>query len=165
MKKYDKKAYIKEAVVSYIISDDKVLLIEKKRGLGAGKINVPGGHIEYGETPYNAAVRETHEEVNLVTNNLTFKGYLFFRFTDGLTMKGWVYITENFEGTPQESDEAKPFWNDLNSIPYDRMWADDIVWIPEMLKGRFFRGYFEFDGDNMIRREVEFYDSLEDFNP
>jgi 8-oxo-dGTP diphosphatase len=29
----------------------RILLIEKKRGLGAGKVNGPGGRIDEGETP------------------------------------------------------------------------------------------------------------------
>ncbi|QEN03253.1 8-oxo-dGTP diphosphatase [Thiospirochaeta perfilievii] len=165
MKKYDKRTFEKHAVVSYIFNKDQVLLIKKKRGLGAGKINVPGGHIEDGESAYCAAIRETIEEVSLVTDELKLMGYLFFKFTDGLTMKGYVYRTDNFQGEPKESDEAVPFWMDIEQIPYDRMWADDIIWLPQMINGRYFRGYFEFDGDIMIKREVEFYDSLSEFNP
>ena len=33
----------------FICSDEKVLLIRKKTGLGAGKINAPGGKIESGD--------------------------------------------------------------------------------------------------------------------
>lgn len=159
MNKYDEIKYQKKAVVAYIFHDDNVLLIEKKRGLGAGKINVPGGHIEPGESPYEAAVRETKEEVDLDIDELEHVGYLYFKFTDGLTMKGWVYKTIKYHGIAKETDEAKPFWCKSEDIPYDKMWEDDIVWIPEMIKGRYFRGYFEFDGDKMIRREVEFYES------
>lgn len=165
MKRYDEIRYKKYAVVSYIFDDNKVLLIEKKRGLGAGKINVPGGHIEPGETAYQAAVRETLEEVSLTTDNLELSGYLYFKFTDGLTMKGWVYKTTHYSGIPKESDEANPFWNKIDSLPYNKMWADDEVWIPQMLKGRYFRGYFEFDDDVMLKREIEFYDTIKDFNP
>lgn len=165
MKKYDNVKYKEYAVVNYIFNENKVLLIEKKRGLGAGKINVPGGHIEPGETAHEAAVRETIEEVSLTTDNLELSGYLYFKFKDGLTMKGWVYKTTQYSGTPQESDEANPFWNNIDSLPYDRMWADDEIWIPQMLKGRYFRGYFEFDGDTMLKREIEFYESIKDFNP
>ena len=35
----------------YLMNEDKVLLIHKKQGLGAGKINAPGGHIEEGRDP------------------------------------------------------------------------------------------------------------------
>lgn len=165
MIKYDKIKFKEEAVVSYIFNTNNVLLIEKKRGLGAGKINVPGGHIEKGETPIDAAIRETKEEVNLDIENLKLVGFLYFVFSDGLTMKGHVFITNSFYGEPTESDEAKPFWHAINNLPYDKMWKDDEIWIPEMLKGRFFRGYFEFDDDTMLKREIEFYDTIEEFNP
>lgn len=164
MTKYDKIKYEHNAVVSYIFNRDNILLIHKKRGLGAGKINVPGGHIEINETPYEAAVRETMEEVSLTISDLELKGYLYFKFTNGLTMKGWVYKTHNYIGIPTESSEAKPFWQNKNDLPYDKMWADDKVWIPEMLNDRFFRGYFEFNDDIMLKREIEFYDSKEEFN-
>lgn len=164
MNKYDRMCYQKHAVVTYILEEDRILLIEKKRGLGAGKINVPGGHIEDGETPIEAAIRETKEEVNLEVSALEFSGYLYFHFTDGLTMKGYVYRTDRYSGEMKESDEAKPFWCNRDEIPYKKMWEDDEVWIPEMLKGRLFRAFFHFDGDKMIRREVEFYDSIDEFN-
>lgn len=163
MIKYENREYIKKAVVTYILRENELLLIEKKRGLGAGKINVPGGHIEENETPMEAGIRETREEVGLIVKDLELAGYLYFKFTNGLTMKGWVYKTSDYKGVEIETDEAKPFWNDLDKIPYNRMWQDDIVWIPQMLKGRFFRAYFEFDEDIMINREVEFYDTKDEF--
>lgn len=164
MNRYDNMNFKKNAVVTYIFRGNDVLLIEKKRGLGAGKINVPGGHIEEDETPYEAAIRETKEEVNLDVQNLELMGYLYFKFTNGLTMKGTVFITKEYSGLEIETDEAKPFWCNIKKIPYDKMWEDDIVWIPEVLKGRYFRGYFEFDEDSMIKREIQFYDSINEFN-
>ena len=37
------------ATLMFIVKDGRILLIEKKRGLGAGKINGPGGKIDPGE--------------------------------------------------------------------------------------------------------------------
>ncbi len=39
------------ATLCFVRRENEVLLIRKKRGLGAGKINGPGGRIEPGETP------------------------------------------------------------------------------------------------------------------
>jgi 8-oxo-dGTP diphosphatase len=47
------------ATLMFIIDEMKreVLLIRKKRGLGAGKINGPGGKMDPGETSVQCAVR------------------------------------------------------------------------------------------------------------
>ncbi|HYF35152.1 MAG TPA: NUDIX domain-containing protein, partial [Prosthecobacter sp.] len=47
------------ATLMFIIDEarDEVLLIRKKRGLGAGKINGPGGKIDPGESSIECAVR------------------------------------------------------------------------------------------------------------
>ena len=45
------------ATLCFIIKDGEILLIRKKRGFGAGKINAPGGRIEPGELPIDCAIR------------------------------------------------------------------------------------------------------------
>ena len=50
----------------FVVRDDRILLIHKKRGLGAGKINGPGGRIDDGETPLQCALREVDEEVEVI---------------------------------------------------------------------------------------------------
>ncbi|MEO1370466.1 MAG: NUDIX domain-containing protein, partial [Acidobacteriota bacterium] len=46
------------ATLVFVIDGGRILLIRKKRGLGAGKVNGPGGRLEAGETPVQCAVRE-----------------------------------------------------------------------------------------------------------
>ena len=55
------------ATLMFIVDEQtqKVLLIRKKRGLGAGKINGPGGKIDPGESSLDCAVRETQEELGV----------------------------------------------------------------------------------------------------
>jgi 8-oxo-dGTP diphosphatase len=59
------------------------------------------------------------------------------------------------EGEPRETDEAAPLWVPQDRIPYDRMWADDRIWMPEFLAGRRFSGRFLFDGDRMLGHDLE----------
>jgi 8-oxo-dGTP diphosphatase len=47
-----------------LLQDDKIALIERHRA-GMHYFTFPGGHVETGETPEQAAVRETKEELGL----------------------------------------------------------------------------------------------------
>ena len=144
------------AVICYIIKDGKVLLINKKTGLGKGKVNAPGGRIEAGEMPIEAAVRETEEETGLTPLNLVQRGTLSFIFRNGYSLKGFVFFADNFSGELTETEEADPFWINVDEIPYDKMWEDDIHWLPEALKGMTFNGRFIFDEDTMVSKAIDF---------
>ncbi len=142
-------------VLCFIIRDGRILLIRKKRGLGAGKINGPGGRIEPGESAPAAACRETREEVGLDPNGLSAAGELFFQFADGYALHCTVFTARGAEGEMIETDEAAPFWAQTADLPYAEMWADDKDWMPWMLAGKPFRGFFCFDGDRMLQSRVE----------
>ena len=49
---------VDKATLLFILRDSEVLLIRKRRGLGAGKINAPGGRLDDGESPRAGAIRE-----------------------------------------------------------------------------------------------------------
>lgn len=142
------------AVLLFVIRGGEALLIRKKRGLGAGKINAPGGRIEPGETPEQAAVRETREEVGVAVEAPRRRGSLRFQFTDGYALSCQVLSSDGCSGEPHETDEAIPRWAPLDALPFEEMWADDRLWIPLMLAGRPFDGRFIFDGDSMLDHEL-----------
>ena len=48
-----------------IIKDDNIVLIKKVGGPYDGKLDLPGGTIEFGETPEDALKRELKEEVGI----------------------------------------------------------------------------------------------------
>jgi len=52
---------VDRATLTFVTEGSRLLLIRKKRGLGAGKINGPGGRLEQGETPLACAIREVEE--------------------------------------------------------------------------------------------------------
>jgi len=143
------------AVLLFVIKDEKVLLIHKKRGLGAGKINAPGGRIDAGETSLQAAIREVEEEVRVTPIGIEYCGELAFQFVDGLSIHVEVFRAGDCIGEPQETDEALPLWARIDEIPFDKMWADDREWIPLMLARKKFKGKFLFDGDKMLGHEIE----------
>jgi len=142
------------ATLVFVIQDGKILLIDKKTGFGKGKVNGPGGKLEQGESPEACAVRECQEELGITVSNLQFCGQHRFQFVDGYSILVWVYRSEVFAGVPTETIEAKPLWVPLDKIPYERMWEDDQIWLPMLLRGERFQGRWLFDGDTMLDYEL-----------
>ncbi len=142
------------ATLMFIVRDGEILLIEKKRGLGAGKINGPGGKIDPGETPLESVIRETQEELLITPHAPRKLGELHFSMSDCPHIHCHVFRADGFDGTPTETDEAVPVWTPLAEIPYHRMWEDDIHWLPLLLRDRPFLGRFAFNGERLLWSEV-----------
>lgn len=143
------------ATLIFVVRDTEVLLIRKKRGLGAGKINGPGGRLEPDESPLACALRELHEELCVTAVDPVHHGELRFHFVDGYKLHAHVFRARDCLGEPRETDEAVPRWTPLDAIPYDEMWADDALWMPTLLAGGRFDGRFVFDGDAMLDHRLD----------
>jgi len=133
----------------FVVRDGRILLIEKKRGLGAGKINGPGGKIEAGETPLEAVMRETREELHITPVAPRKLGELWFSMSDHPDILCHVFRADDHHGTATETDEAAPLWTYIDAIPYQRMWEDDAHWLPLLLTGQTFLGRFAFERETM----------------
>jgi len=55
-----------------IIRDGHALVFEEKNDAGELKYNLPGGHVEPGETPIDALVREVLEETGMMGEPVSF---------------------------------------------------------------------------------------------
>jgi len=71
-----------EATLMFVHQGSRVLLIEKLRGIGEGKINGPGGKIDPGETPEECVIRECQEELHITCLDPVKRGELWFAMTD-----------------------------------------------------------------------------------
>jgi 8-oxo-dGTP diphosphatase len=143
------------ATLLFVVRDGRVLLIRKKRGLGAGKINGPGGRLEPGESPLAGAIREVEEEIGVTPTGVEQRGEIRFQFTDGLSILGFVFLARDCEGRLRETDEAAPFWAPVDRLPWGEMWADDPHWLPSLLAERKFSGLALFDGDALLDHRFE----------
>ena len=66
-----------------------------------------------------------------------------------------TYLVTDWEGEPIETEEMKPQWFNVNQIPYEKMWPDDIFWLPMFLENKKFNGKFVFDDqDNILEKEL-----------
>jgi 8-oxo-dGTP diphosphatase len=117
----------------------QVLLGLKKTGFGAGKWVALGGHIEEGEKPEEAAVREVEEESGLIVppDALQHMASIEFRFP---VRPSWdqtaeVFMTSAFQGEPADSDEVAPKWFGERELPLGLMWDDARYWLPLVLAG------------------------------
>jgi 8-oxo-dGTP diphosphatase len=148
------------ATLVFVIRDGRILLIRKKRGLGRGKVNGPGGKLDPGENAEQCATRECHEELGIRVRDLECMGEHKFQFVDGYSIHCWVFRTFEFEGKAVETSEAVPLWTSLDDIPYDEMWEDDRIWLPLVIEGRSFSARWVFDSDRMLDHEINIVDAV-----
>jgi 8-oxo-dGTP diphosphatase len=149
---------VKETTLCFVFDRPKslLLMIEKKRGQGAGKWNVPGGKISPGESAEAAAARETEEETGIRPQTLKQAGVLEFYFPEGSSWSNicTVFTTDSFEGKLiPENEECTAHWVSLSSIPYEKMWDDDRLWLPLLLEGKPFHRIYSFDAHNRMQSE------------
>lgn len=142
------------ATLLFVVKDGRILLIHKKTGLGAGKINGPGGRFEEGESAVQCAVRELHEELRVSPIGTRYCGENRFQFVDGYSIHVFVFVADDIEGEPTETEEAAPRWTPLDDIPWAEMWEDDPLWLPLALEGKGFQARYLFDGDDMLDYDV-----------
>lgn len=145
------------ATLCFLVETEKdkpkrICLAMKKRGFGTGKWNGAGGKLQENETPELAAQRETFEEIGVQPEALAKVATLTFIFPYKPT---WgqiihVYLSTKWVGEPTESEEMKPEWFDIESIPYDKMWTDDEIWLPHVLNGKTLEGSFSFAEDESV---------------
>lgn len=144
-------------------SVSQVCLALKKRGFGEGKWNGVGGKVEAGETCEEAARREAKEEIGVEVGPLQKVGELAFYFSHN---PAWdqlvhVYLCDEWEGEPAESEEMAPKWFDAEELPLEHMWVDDPHWLPHVLGGKSVKATFTFgEGDSLLDKAVEVVDTL-----
>jgi 8-oxo-dGTP diphosphatase len=130
---------------------DEVLLGEKRRGLGTGRVVGPGGKREPGETAVETAVRETREEVGVTLDpaGLEARGTVDYRFPfrPSWSQVSDVFVATRWSGELTGSDELVPRWIPVDEVPYDAMWDDARYWLPAVLRGGRVDGRFTFAED------------------
>lgn len=66
-----------QSVAGVVIRDNKVLLARHTYGSGKGMLIIPGGYVQFGETPQDALVREYMEETKIQVRPLEIIGIRF----------------------------------------------------------------------------------------
>ena len=123
------KAIFKSAVHMIITKDNKILL-QKRKGskLWPGYYALPAGHIDEGETQFDALIREAQEELGInidpknILNSYVVLRRNFFEI-DGKQLEPYIdyyFDIEEFEGIPKIMEEDKCdvlIWADVDNLP------------------------------------------------
>ena len=91
-----------------------VAALDKIKG-GYTGLTFPGGHLEEGETFYEAVIREVFEETGLEIRNPVFSGVYHWK-KDGIHNVILLYKATEFSGTLKNSDEGRVFWVPLEEF-------------------------------------------------
>jgi 8-oxo-dGTP pyrophosphatase MutT (NUDIX family) len=149
---------IKRTALCFVFdrAQNALLMIHKKRGQGTGKVNVPGGKLQDGESAEQAAIRETFEETGILPEGLQEAGRLEFYFPEN---ENWdntcnVFTAEKFSGNlTADNEECSAYWVSLDKIPVDQMWDADRLWLPLLLAEKWFHRAYVFDANDHVREE------------
>lgn len=87
-----------DSVGVLVISDGKILSGTRHNDFGYGLVCGPGGHVEAGETPEQAAFRETEEEFGISPKELIPLGRGPYEPDTGLTP--YLFLCTDYEGEP-----------------------------------------------------------------
>lgn len=105
----------------FIFKDGKFLIGQRRGSHGESSWSVPGGHLEFGETPEQTAKREVKEETGLNIDNVRFGAVT----NDIFEPEGKHYVTlwmlsnwKSGEATIMEPDKFVDLkWIDFDSLP------------------------------------------------
>jgi len=114
--------------VSFMLIRDGQILLEKRRldkKGDPGKIAIPGGHIEPGETHQQALVRELKEELNLTAREFIHLCSLYHP-THELQLLHY-YVVEQWQGDMQVNEAETMLWKNINDNSGADLQADRIA--------------------------------------
>lgn len=150
------------------IKNNKVLLGMKKRGFGKDKYNGFGGKLKPGETIEEAAIREAIEESGL--RPLQYEKVAIIDFPNSYSFRMNLFVCHRWAGEVVETEEMRPEWFSFETIPYDKLWEDDIYWLPLVLNGKKIKASFIFANDDdldgtannkIVDHKIDFVETLD----
>jgi ADP-ribose pyrophosphatase YjhB (NUDIX family) len=115
----DRPVFLVHASVA-VMDGDRIMMVQEEKPALHGRWNLPGGHVDHGESPNDAAVREAREEVGLT---LAMSGIVGI-YTNPKSVR-FVYRADGNGERPSAGDEILAVrWvalDDLLATPDDEL--------------------------------------------
>ena len=153
----EKNGITEETVLCYPEREGRYLMLfrnKKENDPNAGKWIGIGGHIEEGETPEQACVRETREETGLILTGPERVGIIDF-FQNGYGERMFLFTATCFTGVPTGCDEGTLEWVEKERVPDLDVWEGDRIFLKMLREKK--RGFYVklfYDGDKLIGNEI-----------
>lgn len=107
---------IRKDVRTYLIKNDKVLVIKySQNDCKKDYYDIPGGGIEHGETPEQAAIREFKEETGMRIYNPQFAGRLIIEYPERVFDID-IFLAYDYDGNPQKTSKHIADWMEIQKI-------------------------------------------------
>lgn len=116
----EEKRFPKVGIGVMILKKSKVLLAKRKGSHGQGEFAFPGGHLEFGESFIECAMRETSEEAGIKIKKVRFLYLANILKYGGKHYAHIGLIAEWKSGEPKvlEPDRSEDWgWYSLNNLP------------------------------------------------
>ena len=144
---------LKAGVGVIVVKDGKILTGTRTTSFGYGLLCGPGGHIKVGETPTQAAFRETEEEFGISPKELTPLGR--GPAEPDTEIRPYIFLCTDYEGEPNcvDREMADPTFHTMEELEQLRPsmfqpFADDVALMKAIASGEAEpEGFAPFDED------------------
>lgn len=143
-----------DTVICYLIKDNKVLMLfrnKKEVDINKGKWIGVGGHIEKGETPLQAVIREVYEETSLHINKCESVAKITFFFKDDVEVMH-VYTCFDYQGEVDfNCSEGTLKWIPLDELFSIPLWEGDKLFLKPIIDNEpYFEMNMRYEGDKLV---------------
>lgn len=106
---------IRKAVRTFLIEDQKTVIIKYKNGINKDYFDTIGGKIENDENPIEASIREFKEETGMDIIRQDYKGNVIIEYPKKI-FDFDIFVVNEYKGKPQEFEENYSMWINIGEL-------------------------------------------------